>query len=285
MSLSDYNKIFLLTIDIEEWYHLEYLREYKLNRDISVKRGFVDLLSALDENSIKATFFVVSELLDKFKDVFHDINLNNYEIASHSHKHYLPLKMKLNDFYEDAYKSKNLLENYFNREIKGFRAPCFSLDESCLDQLIKIGFQYDSSLINSSANQYYGNLNLQNFNKMKDNIFKYKDLYEIQIPTWDFFRYKIPISGTGYQRIFPNFLLKRILLNQIKDKKNYLFYTHPYEFFEDRIKLPKNLGYMNKFRFNIGKKDFLSKFINNLKKIREQGFIFMTIYDYLNTLK
>ena len=59
MSLSDYNKIILLTIDIEEWYHLEYLREYKLNKDISVKRGFVDLLSALDDNSIKATFFIV----------------------------------------------------------------------------------------------------------------------------------------------------------------------------------------------------------------------------------
>ena len=140
MSLSDYNKIILLTIDIEEWYHLEYLREYKLNKDISVKRGFVDLLSALDDNSIKATFFIVSELLNKFKDVFQDINLNNYEIASHSHRHYLPLKMKLNDFYEDAYKSKNLLENYFNREIRGFRAPCFSINELCLDQLIKIGY-------------------------------------------------------------------------------------------------------------------------------------------------
>ena len=136
---------------------------------------------------LKLLFLLFSELLNKFKDVFQDINLNNYEIASHSHRHYLPLKMKLNDFYEDAYKSKNLLENYFNREIRGFRAPCFSINELCLDQLIKIGFQYDSSLIHSSANQYYGNLNLQNFSKKKDNVFKYKDLYEIQIPTWDFF--------------------------------------------------------------------------------------------------
>ena len=78
----------ILTIDVEEIFHIEYSKHVKRN-DLSYRtsQNIFEILDLLDRYNIISTFFVVGEVAEKCIDVMKEIHERGHEIAFHSYDH------------------------------------------------------------------------------------------------------------------------------------------------------------------------------------------------------
>src|SRR5690554_1761557 len=128
-------KYVYLTVDIEEWYDLDYLKDMKLDKSTEVIPEIIDFLDLLDEFKIKSTFFVLAYTLDRNTDIIREISSRGHEIACHGYDHELLYNKDLKVFKEEVTKAKVLLEEATGKEVKGYRASCFSMERDKLEAL------------------------------------------------------------------------------------------------------------------------------------------------------
>ncbi|MGI5912938.1 MAG: DUF3473 domain-containing protein, partial [Syntrophomonadaceae bacterium] len=146
--------------------------------------------------------------------------------------------------------------------IKGYRAACFSMERDKLDLIAKSGYQYDSSYIKFEQHPLYRNLDLTGFEKIDDLIYRRGNFFEYEIPTLKIKNYSLPISGGGYIRLFPFWVLKSLIKMYAKQHHNFLLYLHPFELTEIKLPFPKEVSWRDQLRASIGRKA-------NLKKVRK----------------
>ncbi|HQE50488.1 MAG TPA: polysaccharide deacetylase family protein, partial [Fervidobacterium sp.] len=80
----------MLTVDIEEWYHLEYLDSVEEDRQrVKMVPAVLNLLDLLDEYSIKAVFFVLADIAEEYFDILCEIKDRGHEIGCHGYDHRL----------------------------------------------------------------------------------------------------------------------------------------------------------------------------------------------------
>lgn len=261
------NKV-VISVDLEEWYHLDYLQKYKLDKqDITVPKIY-DFLDLLDKYGIKSTFFILGELAIKYKEIISDIVKRGHEIASHGCDHTLLHKMTTKEFTYDIEKSKDVLESVSNTRVMGYRAPCFSLNNEKLSVLRNSDYKYDSSYIQFSGHPLYGKLDLNEFEKKESLIYETENLYEFELPTKEIFNRNIPISGGGYLRLFPNTLNKTLIRNFIKINNNFFFYLHPFELTSVDLPFTNNISNTDKFRASVGRKKNYKKLEQIIKMLK-----------------
>ena len=108
------------------------------------------LLDYFDDHKIKATFFTVSSLLEKYESEIKSIS-KKHEIASHTHTH-----SWLNDKNAELEigESKKKLEEY-GVKCSGFRAPFFTITKNHFQLLKKYNYSYDSSMGVFMPGRYY----------------------------------------------------------------------------------------------------------------------------------
>lgn len=137
------NKIFL-SIDLDDWYHTPAITGSSFAMYKNVDDFFLDwnarfdyitdstlkTLELLKRQNIRATFFVIADQVDRYPVIMKTLKESNHEIACHSMHHTVPFdtKTKVQTQSNDEWKSelvqaKNILENYFEREVIGYRAP------------------------------------------------------------------------------------------------------------------------------------------------------------------
>ena len=61
------NKTAVITIDVEEWYHLEYFKNSNCDIKKSVIDGLDIFIKIIEKHDIKASFFIVGELIQTIK--------------------------------------------------------------------------------------------------------------------------------------------------------------------------------------------------------------------------
>src|SRR5690625_4628267 len=151
-----------LTIDIEEWYHLDYLKTYEINKnEIETIPQIFDFLDLLDQLNIKATFFSLAEIAYQHADILRDIRDRGHEIGSHGLDHDLLYYKTDEQFKNEVTEARKVLNEVVGQEVvKGYRASCFSMDRNKLDLLIEAGYLYDSSYISFAEHPLYGSLDL-----------------------------------------------------------------------------------------------------------------------------
>ena len=154
-------KKFFLTLDLEEWYHLEYFKDIRNDQSydcfIFKLDGFFNFLK---KHNIKITVFVVAELALKYPNIIKKISDDGHEIACHGLDHDLVYNKSFSVFKNELIKAKNILEKIINKPIYGYRAPCFSMMDERLDLLRDLKFKYDSSYIKFSQHKLYKTLKL-----------------------------------------------------------------------------------------------------------------------------
>jgi peptidoglycan/xylan/chitin deacetylase (PgdA/CDA1 family) len=154
------NRYAVLSMDVEDWYHLDYFSGLSPERSSSMLDGLDVYLSLLERYSIRTTFFVLSELAEQLGGTLRAMAAAGHEIASHGVAHERPLKMTVDAFADDLRQSKVMLENVVQRPVEGFRAPCFSMDRTRLEEVRKAGYTYDSSRIDFTGHPLYGSLDV-----------------------------------------------------------------------------------------------------------------------------
>ena len=275
----------VLSMDVEDWYHLDYF----LNEDCDRKQTTIDgleyYLNFLKSKKIKSTFFVVIELVEKHETLIKRIIKEGHEIALHSYSHKRPLTISVDEFYNETLKSISIIKEKFNYDVKGFRAPCFSFDRERLEVLRKLGLVYDSSMIQFPSHSLYGTMDIADF-EHHENIHLNKTFIEFEATTVKIGNKILPIAGGGYIRIFPWIVIKFFLNKLMNFGSHYFFYIHPFELSSNySVKLPSNTPFITRVRFALGRKTVRRK-INLLFKFLEQNkFEFVRFQDLIENEK
>lgn len=113
--------------------------------DIGLSAGTY-LQEILDTHDVRATFFVVSAVAERYPDIVRRLANEGHEIGSHTHEHRLLSTLDTADRREEIAHSRSVLERVTDCTVTGFRAPAFDITADHFDELDKAGYSYDSSI-------------------------------------------------------------------------------------------------------------------------------------------
>ena len=276
----NYSKTAVIGIDVEDWYHLDYLTSKEKNNDLSMLDGFDVIMDILKKNKCLASLFVVGEIVNKMRNKLLIASEEGHEIGSHGYSHKSPLLMTDQEFISEIENTKKILEKHVTQKVFGFRAPCFSLDRHKLNILFENNYHYDSSKIDFKLHKLYGKLDLNGFNQHSKNIYllKPENKIEFELPTIKFLNQTIPFSGGGYIRLFPLYILKKFIMQKELAEEPIFMYLHPFEFSKNKIKF-NQLSKKNYFRMNIGRYSLPKKFLRLIEFMSRRGWKFRRFKD------
>lgn len=220
-----------LTIDVEDYFQVSAFAPHIPRsewpvRECRVERNVDCILAMLDEHDTKATFFTLGWIAERYPDIVRQITTNGHEMASHGYGHERASDQTPDSFFADINVAKLILEDISGTEIKGYRAPSFSIGESNLwafDCLERAGYHYSSSIY-PIKHDHYG---MPGAPRHAHAIGK---LLEIPATTLRIFNRNWPASGGGYFRLMP-YGLSRWMIERINrvDQMPAVFYFHPWE--------------------------------------------------------
>jgi len=240
-------KINALSIDLEEWYHSE-LVGGKRSSFSQATESTQPILDLLERYQTKATFFVVGEVAEQNPRLIQSIFERGHEIGCHTFSHTLVWELGENLFRQELERFQSVMERILGKiKIKGFRAPCFSIDNRnkwALRVLADFGYQYDASIFPLKINPLYG----INGAPTRPYRISFEDVRkeDPQSPLMEFPMcplriggLKIPIAGGFYLRMLPSRFLSWGL-KRINQSQPFILYVHPWESYEKtpRFKLP-----------------------------------------------
>ena len=237
-----------LTIDVEDYFQVSAFAphiprsEWPI-RECRVERNVASILAMLDDHDTKATFFTLGWIAERYPGVVREIVANGHELASHGYGHERASDQTPDSFYADINVAKLLLEDLSGCEVKGYRAPSFSIGERNLwafECLERAGYHYSSSIY-PIQHDHYG------MPSAPRHAHPIGNLLEIPATTLRFFNRNWPASGGGYFRLMP-YGLSRWMIERINrvDNMPAVFYFHPWEV---DVEQPRIAGISAKTRF------------------------------------
>lgn len=217
-----------ITVDIEDWYHIpsvtgssfsvykdteEFFNKWKDRYDYLTKPT-ERLLKIFNDHDIRATFFIVADVIDNYPGLVENIKDKGHEIASHGLHHACNIDMhtKKPAFSEEEFiartkKAKKKLEIISGKSVIGYRAPNALLGRWMIGSLKEMGFKYDSSIgANSLVNK--SDMNLSEVPSAP--FFPTKELtpggpknfIEFPFSHYNIMGFKFPTAGGPYLRFF-----------------------------------------------------------------------------------
>jgi len=270
------NKIAVFSIDVEEWYHLEYFKNSNTDKSKSVMDGLYTFIKIIDKHNIKASFFIVGELIQTLKKAIKKLDIEGHDIGLHSYFHKRPVVQNIKEFIKDTEDTLSEIKSILPNNSFGYRSPCFAIDRQRLDEIIKLRIKYDASKITQKEHPLYVNLDLYGFEKQERDIYKKDSFKAFEVSTIKFLGVNIPIAGGGYLRIIPWPLYIWLLKKYLK-KSNFInFFIHPFELSNANFELPENTTFLTKFRYNYNRNKVERRLNKIIKLLKENGYNFKT---------
>lgn len=224
-----------LTIDLEPWYVSEFLVGYLPDeKDDHVEEAVRPLLDLLDNYGTKATFFVLGIVAERYPELVKEIHAKGHEIASHAYSHKTLYELGEARFEREIEKSTGLLESIIGERPIGFRAPCFSMNNStrwALRVLRRHDFKYDSSIFPIKT-MLYGvpDAPLHPYRPSMIDLTKHDpsgDIIEFPMTVLRMGR-NIPVAGGFYLRVLPLWFIK-FAIARVNKTRAAVIYVHPWE--------------------------------------------------------
>ncbi|MEO8837418.1 MAG: XrtA system polysaccharide deacetylase [Herbaspirillum sp.] len=223
-----------LTIDVEDYFQVSAFASHIKRTDwpnipCRVESNIERILSILATSDIKATFFTLGWIAERYPKMVRSIIEQGHEIASHGYGHLRVTDQTVEEFNDDISRSKMILEDIGGQPVLGYRAPSFSIGKDnlwALDVLLKAGYRYSSSIY-PIRHDHYGMPDAPRFAFYPNG----KDgLLELPITTIRLANRNFPAGGGGFFRLFP-YALSRWLIRHVNehDQKSTIFYFHPWE--------------------------------------------------------
>lgn len=221
-----------LTIDVEDYFQVSAFAPH-IDRSqwdsipCRVERNIDRVLELLAGSESKATFFTLGWLAERFPRIVRDIVENGHEIASHGQAHLRASEQSRADFADDIRRAKRVLEDVAGVEVRGYRAPSFSIGRGNLwafDCIEEAGYRYSSSVY-PVRHDHYGMPDAPRF------PFRVRErLLEIPVTTTRMLGRNLPAGGGGYFRLAP-YQVSRWAIGRVNriDRRPAIFYFHPWE--------------------------------------------------------
>jgi polysaccharide deacetylase family protein (PEP-CTERM system associated) len=241
-----------MTIDVEDYFQVSAFASH-IPRDswpslaCRVESNIDRILAMLDERDVKATFFTLGWIAERYPAMVRLIVDNGHELASHGHNHLRVSDQSPDEFLDDITRSKKLLEDIGGQAVIGYRAPSFSIGTRnlwALDILQEAGYRYSSSIY-PIHHDHYG---MPDAPRFKFHPRGPSGLVELPATTVKLFERNLPASGGGYFRLLP-YSLSRWLMRRVNhtDLQPCIFYFHPWEIDPGQPR-QKNIGLKTRFR-------------------------------------
>ena len=264
----------VLSIDVEDWYHLDYFDRRKCDTSYSMLDGLDEYLEIIEKRKLPSSFFILGEIAKQRISFYSELVNSGYDIGSHGWNHERPLKMTIQDFKKDLDDSYEIMKIINPEKPFGYRAPCFSIDRDRLNLVEEKNFSYSSSRINFSSHPLYGSIDMEGY-QLRDNfIHKKNDFFEFESSTIGILGKNLPICGGGYLRILPWKVMETLLKKYFKDNNFYFFYIHPFELSKKKLpRIPKS-SFLTRKRFSIGHDSVAYKLEKLIDLLLLNGFEF-----------
>ena len=256
----------ILTFDIEEWFHIldhnstQTDKQWN-NYESRIHQNMSRIFQQLKKNDVKATFFCVGWIAEKYPEIIKEITTQGYEIGSHTRMHQLVYTQSPKDFKIDVEHSVKTLQDLSGEKIKSFRAPGFSITEQnkwAFEILANLGIEVDCSVF-PAARAHGG---FPSYKEPKPSIIKYQgiSLKEMPINYSTVLGKPIIFSGGGYFRLFPYSLIKK----WTSESDYVMTYFHPRDFDVEQP-IIEDLSHIRKFKSYVGLKGAEKKLDNWLR--------------------
>lgn len=240
-----------LSVDVEDWFQV-----YALER--AVDRGSWDslehrvvtnteaILDLFERAGVKATFFTLGWVAERYPALMRRIVAQGHELASHGCDHRRVYTMTPEAFRADVVRSKQVLEDASGVAIGGYRAPSFSFDPRtpwAHRILAESGYTYSSSVA-PLAHDHYGwpNAPRSLYRPLDDSPFVELPVTIAQVLGRRF------VTGGGYFRLLPGGITdKAIRQANAIEARPAVFYFHPWEIDPGQPRVP-NTPLRSRFR-------------------------------------
>ncbi len=239
-----------LTIDVEDYFQVSAFAPHIRRSDwdsceCRIERNIARILELLEQQNVKATFFTLGWIAERYPSIVHEIVGNGHELASHGYGHLRASDQDEQGFYADIRSAKQLLEDLSGHEVKGYRAPSFSIGTGnhrwAFECLARAGYRYSSSIY-PIRHDHYGMPDAPRFAHLT-----HAAVLEVPATTIRAFARNWPASGGGYFRLMPYALSSRLIARvNREDGEPAIFYFHPWEIDPGQPRIP---GISAKTRF------------------------------------
>ncbi len=226
-----------LSIDLESYWHAELLRPYirRDEADDRVEAATRPLLDLLARRQVRATFFVVGEVIASHPGLVQDILAAGHELGCHTYTHRPLWELDEAAFDEELSRFQQALADVApDVKPRGFRAPTFSLSPDtawALDVLARHDYLYDSSVFPMKTPLYgVPGAPPAPYRPAPDLIHDAPaaPLWEWPMTAWRIGPVVVPVCGGFYLRVLPMPLILHGLRSAAKQGP-IVIYLHPWE--------------------------------------------------------
>jgi len=240
-----------LTVDVEDYFQVSAFASRISPQSwdqlpCRVERNMDVILGMFAEHKVRATFFTLGWIAERYPAIVRQLVEQGHELASHGYAHQRACDQTREDFFQDIVRAKKLLEDIGGVTVIGYRAPSFSIGRSNLWAqacLREAGYSYSSSVY-PIRHDHYGMHEAPRFAFYpKDG----KGLLELPVTTVRLLNQNLPAGGGGYFRLLP-YSLSRWCIEHVNkvDERPCVFYFHPWEIDPEQ---PRQEGISLKTRF------------------------------------
>jgi polysaccharide deacetylase family protein (PEP-CTERM system associated) len=230
-----------LTIDVEDYFHVSALTPYVARTEWDGREGRVEknverIQAMLQEYRVRATFFTLGWVAERYPQLVRRIVDDGHELASHGFAHKRANEQSPEAFFSDIQLAKIVLEDISGVEVRGYRAPSFSIgpaNEWAFECIERAGYRYSSSIYPIRHDHYGAPGALRFTHDVRER------LVEMPVTTMRLFGRNWPAGGGGYFRLMP-YAMSRWLLRRVNrvDQQPAIFYFHPWEIDDAQPRVP-----------------------------------------------
>jgi polysaccharide deacetylase family protein (PEP-CTERM system associated) len=260
-----------LTVDVEDYFQVSAF-EHRVDRSdwdampCRVEASTDKLLAMFASAGVKATFFVLGWIAERYPELVKRIAADGHELASHGYWHRLIYEITPEQFRDDLTRSRNAIEQAAGVRVTAYRAPSFSIGPRslwALEILVESGFTIDSSIFPVRHDRYgmpQARLEPHEIATSAGTI------TEFPPSVWQVGRFNLPIAGGGYFRLYPLGLTRRGITAVTAGQRPFMFYLHPWEVDPEQPRI-RDVGWKRQWRHAVGLRHTESKLRRLLKTV------------------
>jgi polysaccharide deacetylase family protein (PEP-CTERM system associated) len=228
-----------MSVDVEDWFQVSAFAGH-IDRGAwaglphRVEKNVDRILALFSRSGVRATFFTLGWVAERYPHLVRRIASAGHEVASHGWSHVRVSDQEEDTFRSDVVRTKSLLEDITGASVLGYRAPSYSIGRNnlwALRVLDETGHLYSSSIY-PIRHDHYGMPGAPRF-AFQPNAGS--PFLEIPVSTFKVGQQVFPCGGGGFFRLLPyrwsRWALRRV--NRV-DGESCVFYFHPWEIDPDQ---------------------------------------------------
>jgi polysaccharide deacetylase family protein (PEP-CTERM system associated) len=228
-----------LSVDVEDWFQVGAFERTLQRADWDglthrVERNSDAVLDLFAQADVKATFFTLGWVAERYPALMRRIADAGHEVASHGYDHARVFTFTPEQFRADLRKSRAILEDASGQAVTGYRAPSFSIDPRtpwAHPILAEEGYRYSSSVA-PIRHDHYGWPDSPRFAWKP---VEGSDFVELPVTTAKWGKRTLAAGGGGFFRLLP-YAFSRWAIRQVNEQagRPAIIYFHPWEIDPDQ---------------------------------------------------